>query len=237
MKNTKKKVLVGALALSLVAIVGFGSLAWYQASDSVKNKFLVASSTDPDDPEDDTFSIKVTENVPDHPDNEDDFTYPVAEPGAVLQKQPYAVNTGKYDQYVRVIVKVSDAQAWTSVLTNTAYDAVTADQMEAVTLDQMVQGFNTTGFAYDAAESGVADDTFTFVFYGNGILPAGERVRIFDTLTIPGTLTNDQANKFSAQTAEEKGFTVDVKAQAVQTENVGSNAKEAFATVGMSIND
>jgi hypothetical protein len=32
------------------------------------------------------------------------------------------------------------------------------------------------------------------------------------------------------------GFTIDVKAQAVQSENVGNSAYDAFQTVGMAIN-
>ena len=42
-------------------------------------------------------------------------------------------------------------------------------------------------------------------------------------------MTQDQAAAFGGD------FTVDVRAQAVQTENVGANAFEAFATVGMAI--
>ena len=48
MKLTKKKVFVAALAICLIAILSFGTLAWFSAGDSVKNEFYVADSTEKD---------------------------------------------------------------------------------------------------------------------------------------------------------------------------------------------
>ena len=44
MKLTKKKVLLASLAICLVAIISFGTLAWFTADDQVTNTFLVANS-------------------------------------------------------------------------------------------------------------------------------------------------------------------------------------------------
>ena len=44
MKMTKKKVFVTALAICLVAILSMGSLAWFNASDTITNKFKIADS-------------------------------------------------------------------------------------------------------------------------------------------------------------------------------------------------
>ena len=49
MRLTKKKVLLASLAVCLVAIVSFGTLAWFTADDTVVNEFYVGNSTtDPD---------------------------------------------------------------------------------------------------------------------------------------------------------------------------------------------
>ena len=100
MKNTKKKVLVGALVLSLAAMISVGSIAWYSAKDSVENKFLVATS---DQDPDKTFAVDVWEEDPKDPNHPEDkgFTYPDVMPGDTLDKKPHVENTGKYEQYIR----------------------------------------------------------------------------------------------------------------------------------------
>ena len=46
MKLNKKKVVVSALAVSLVAILSFGTIAWFSAEDTIENKFHFADSDD-----------------------------------------------------------------------------------------------------------------------------------------------------------------------------------------------
>ena len=61
MKMNKKKIVVVSLAVSLVAILSLGSLAWFNAKDEITNKFQVATD-DEGAPE---FSIDVKENATD----------------------------------------------------------------------------------------------------------------------------------------------------------------------------
>lgn len=237
MKNTKKKVLVGALVVSLAALVSVGSVAWFSASDSVQNKFMVATSDEPDDP-DKEFDVDVWEKTPDDDKDTDGTEYPDIMPGDELTKEVHVENTGKYEEYIRMIVTVSDADAWASVLGKDA---------SAIALDDIVVGLNETGFGLDENFTPVYNataKTLTYVFYGKGVLPAGENAKLFDAVKIPDNLTEDQADRFSVKDGDEQGsFTIDVKAQAVQTANLGEGntvfekAKSAFATVRMSIND
>ena len=59
MKFTKKKVLVTSLAISIIAILSFGTIAWFTAEDSVTNKFYVG---DTDTEADEVFGIDLWEN-------------------------------------------------------------------------------------------------------------------------------------------------------------------------------
>ena len=57
--NNKKKVFVVAVAVCLIAILSLSSLAWFSDADEVTNKFMVATSDDPTDP-DDIFFVDST---------------------------------------------------------------------------------------------------------------------------------------------------------------------------------
>ena len=99
MKLTKKKVFVVALVVSLIAILSLGSLAWFNASDSVENKIMITDSeTNPDD----VFSVDVYETLVDENGDPvdpvqktDSNTYDDIAPGDVLTKDPTLENTGK----------------------------------------------------------------------------------------------------------------------------------------------
>ena len=221
MKLTKKKVLVGALAVGLIATISAGSLAWFSDEDEVKNKFMIADSTD-DDPKD-IFSVDVKEDTPEGSGDDDGYDYEDILPGDELKKEPYAVNTGHYDQYVRAIVTVGDAAAWRAVL---------GDNSGVVSADKIFGGINKTDWLeFKTEETYDTDaDTMTYVFYYQKVLTKDNRTEnIFDTVIIPESMTQEQADSF------ENEFDIKVKAQAVQTENVGDNAKQAFAKVGMPI--
>lgn len=213
MKLTKNKVLVAALAVCLVAILSTGSLAWFSASKSVENKFLVADSDDTD-PED-IFSLDLYEKTPEEDEDRDGHEYGDILPGDSLVKEPHVKNTGYYDQYIRVIVTISDATAW--------INAVGLD----FDMDTVFVGFDESKWAPIEKTISGETDTVTYVLYYTEILGSEEEIVLFDHVNIPTSLTQEQAAAFGGD------FTINVKAQAVQTRNVGSNAYEAFQTVGM----
>lgn len=216
----KKKVFALALAVCLIAILSMSTLAWFTDEDSVTNDFMIAGS-DSQNP-DDVFSVDVWEEDPDTGDKDQDgFEYEDILPGDILDKTVNVENTGAYDQYVRVTVTVSQAHIWQEIF-GQIY----------VPLNMIATDLNTTDFTGWSAEYNADNDELIYVLYYNDILDYedGQDVaNLFNTVAIPGALDRYQAAEMAG------GFQISVKAEAVQTENVGINAQEAFATVGMYI--
>ena len=216
MKLNKKKVFALALAVCLLAILSVGSLAWFSASDSVKNDFLIADSQH--GTEDAIFSVDVWEKSPDSAEDTDGYEYADILPNAMLVKEPHVENTGYYDQYVRVIVTFSDVKAWKAVIGE-----------NADLLSTLCAGYDAAMWTDITTIPDQTADTLTYVLYYDGILESGKDITVFTHFHVPASMTQKQAEAFAG------GFTVDVKAQAVQTEHVGDNAFEAFQTVNMPI--
>lgn len=233
MKMTKKKVFVAALAISLVAIVSMGTLAWFSDSKEVTNNFLIAESDD--DTKEDIFSIDLWENTPDGDEDRDGQEYEDILPGSLLEKDVIVKNTGYYDQYVRVIVTISDAAAWLQALpTGMTAEEAAEYIFDGLDLDKWDHIYNNL-----SESNGVIPENLIYVLYYHDTLEEGEEINVFDNIKIPEEMDQEQAARFDNE------FTITVKAQAVQTENVvpatitaGKTAAwEAFNTVGMSIAD
>lgn len=218
MKITKKKVFVSALIICLLAIVSMSTLAWFSASDSVKNEFYVADSGDHTDDPDAIFSVAVWEKTPESDKDTDGYTYNEILPGAKLTKEAHVENTGYYSQYIRAIVTISDANAWLAAV-------------EGIDMAEVFLGFDESVWTNISMEHDTTADTLTYVLYYDGILESGKDITLFNQVKIPESLTVAQAAAFAGD------FSITVKAQAVQTENVGNNAFEAFETVKMAIAD
>lgn len=233
MKLTKKKVLVSALAVSLIAILSAGSLAWFSSKDEVTNEFMITTSDAPDDP-DKIFSIDLMEavdidgpedtNGDENPDatiaigkNPRTYQYQNLLPGDKRAKQPIVINTGVYDQYVRVKVTVSDAAAWAEILATHGLD-----------LEDVIVGHNEQVWTRNDAET-VADtqnDKLTYVYYLNDVLEPNERAVLFTHFVLPEEVTQADMAKLVDGVSS-----MHIVAEAVQTRNVGRNAIEAFDTV------
>lgn len=220
MKLSKTKVIALALAVCLIAILSIGTLAWFTDDDSVTNEFFVAGSEDQNP--DDVFSIDVWEDKtsadPDGEDKiQDGIKFDAILPGDDLYKEVNLENTGAYPQYVRAIVTVSDAHIWQQI-NGEAY----------VPLNKIATDLNTS-FQTWSIEFNADEDTLTYVLYYDAILPAEgtDVVTLFTNIAIPEAMDRYQAAEMDG------GFLVNVIAEAVQTENVGDTAPDAFATVGM----
>lgn len=233
MKKIKSKLFLAALAVSLVAIVSVGSLAWFSDSKTVTNTFMVAESTD--DTPDDVFSLDVYEIDPTTSEKvRTGLSYSDVLPGSELSKVAHVANTGYYDQYVRVIVTISDLSVWQEILGTDFNDAA---------LLACFEGFDQTKWNHITTAADATTDSIRIVMYYNDILPgsnattAGD-VTVFTGVNIPTTMEQEHAVKFDDDNAE--GFTINVIGQAVQTENVvpngttaGNEAYAAFQTVGL----
>lgn len=217
---SKRKILSLALVVIMIAILSFGSLAWFNDSDSVKNEFLVASSGDPSNP-DDIFSVDLWEPVDKDGDGDIDedekeqigLKFENILPGATYDKEPTVENTGAYDQYIRVVVTLSDAQAWMGTL-GAGYDLATifAGHDEAL--------WTRSG------DSGVKGENLVYVYYLNKVLKPTETVVLFTDVKLPTSLTQADMALLNG------GFELDIRVDAIQTENLGDGvdtAAEAFA--------
>ena len=208
MKLNKKKVLVLALAVCLIATLSIGTLAWFSAEDEIKNDFLFAT----DDEGKPDFSVDVTEEG----DPEDDgLKYEDILPGDVYDKKATVTNTGAYDQYIRVIVEISDGQAWRDALgTDYAFENCfigfdPAMWLQPIGVNNYIPGV----------------DKIVIVAYYNGILTPDQSITLFEQVKIPEELTVDQADTLAG------GFDITVKAHAIQADNVGNNVYAAFNDV------
>lgn len=203
MKLTKKKVFVTALAICLIAIISMGTLAWFSAQDEVTNKFMIADSDD--DTPDEIFSVDVWENTPDGEKDQDGYEYTDILPGDTLKKEARVENTGYYDQYVRVTVTISDAQAWIAAL---GADFNVADVFDGFVAADWNHIWNNMNGATTIPEN------FVYVMYYKNIVKPGDVINVFNNVKIPTSLTREEAVDFGGN------FDITVKAEAVQTENV-----------------
>lgn len=222
----KKKVLVVAAIVAIISILSVGTLAWFSDSQEKVNKFIVSSDQngDPD------FSVEVQESVDDAAsdvvptvitDNDGNPTglqYDGILPGDFLSKEPKAVNTGAYDEYIRITVTLvpDDAAAWAAMVP----DFKLNDYLQDVDAN----------FVFDE----VSADGLTAIYYYNKILPAGETSEdVFKGFNVPDVEMTTASGVVSLD--------LKVKADAVQTRNivnaddyasVALAAKAAFTVLG-----
>ncbi|MBR2047599.1 MAG: SipW-dependent-type signal peptide-containing protein [Oscillospiraceae bacterium] len=217
----KKKLFVTALAVCLIAILSFSTLAWFSDEENVTNEFFVV--TDDDEDADDIFSVDVFEEVDTDGDGvperveEGGAEFEDVVPGDVLDKAPYVENTGRYDQWIRLTITFKDASAW----------KIISEGADLKTLLTFADDFdaNWTADRDGHIVEDLTEDTCTYVFYLKNVLtPDADPVATFTNVKIPTNLTQDDlfATKGNA-------LTIDVHASAVQVENVpASNAEDAF---------
>lgn len=227
MRLTKKKVLLASLAVCLVAIVSFGTLAWFTADDTVVNEFYVGNSTtDPDKvfgidlwEEDDLDGDGVTEV---HGKDTADTTghkYEEILPGQALDKDPYLTNTGIHPQYVRAIVTVTEADILKK--------AMIPRYSEVSIWDDVKMFLPGTDAKWSLEHKYYTNkDTFVFVYYYTEVLEAGATTgKLFDDVVIPTELTKEQA-------AEMDNFTITIVGEAIQSEHLDPNVIAEAQTNG-----
>ncbi len=221
MKMTKKKIFAISLIVCAIAVLSMGTLAWFTDSDTTaENRFMIATSTETD-PEK-VFSIDLYEmedtdgNGVADTRNDTGITFDGQEvaPGAVLPKEVYVDNTGKYDQYARVTVTLTDIAAWMDVMgITTPEDYVKLGDIFLVDSD-----FDTKWYRNDAdTVYDTAADTLTYVYYYNGVLgadAADPAVKFINGVKIPTALERDDVIALAGE------FNLSFTAEAVQAVNM-----------------
>ena len=222
MKMNKTKVFVVALAICLVAIMSFGTLAWFTDNDASENKFFVTNS-DETDPEK-IFSVDVKEEVEGSDNDEDNYEFTHLVPNQTVEKKPYVINTGAYDQWVRATVTITD------------YNAFKAALGEDYVMETVFGRINPEWIFDSKITNETADNnagTISYVFYLNRVLSADATSDkntsvLFESVTIPKELTKED---FAAPSTLSDGFSIKVFAEAIQSDNTAGNAKAAFALI------
>ena len=224
MKMNKKKVFVIALAVCLIAILSAGTLAWFNASDDITNKFLIADSDGDGTPD---FSVEVWENENDGDDTADadgdgdnkithaGNEYANIAPGDELAKNPTVENTGDYDQWIRVFVTFDE---WSTIKAACERTQLASGSDLRAWLN-ILPGWT----AGDDAETVIANNQITYVYYLNNKLVKDDTATLFTTITIPAAFEQEDMRFVSGD------FSVTVKAEAIQAANTGETAQEAFA--------
>lgn len=161
----KKKVFVICLAVALIAILSFGTLAWFSDSDEVTNTFTVGS-------------VKIHQNEQQHDENGDleDFTQdqtllPVADPQNPAADENYVekivtvTSTGKNPAYVRTHIAVPTALV--DVLTLDISDSANWVAVSYPTQPtQIVDGVEYTIFSYTYTQALGEDQTTDVLLEG-----------------------------------------------------------------------
>ena len=222
MKNisTKKKIVVVAVALCLVAILSMGTLAWFTASDKVVNDFYFGTTEEDGD---ELFAIDVWEDNDDDGVTDKDYDglqFDHVLPNQILYKEPHLENKGQYSQFVRATVIIEEA-------------SVLASHFEGEWSDpaNMLKGINTTDWTIGPAKFVKGgEDRIEYMFYYNHVLLSGESTtEIFKQVQLPWALTVEDA------LALDEHFTVTIYGEAIQSEhleyegNAITDAERAFS--------
>ena len=228
--STKKKVLAAALIVSLIAILSFGTLAWFNATDTATNTFKIAKSDDPSNDPD--FKVEVFE-TDENGDETDGLEFTDVAPGAELDKDPTVRNTGDYGLYARLVVTLSDAATWKAAATRYSLATDANNVLEAI-----VDGINAHWVRFDNPVFDATADTLTYVYYYDAVVakaadaPNNETEPLFTKVEIPGAFEQSDMDY-----GTDGLFTVTVRADAVQSDNIldpsatvtGNEAYQAFS--------
>lgn len=249
MKFNKKKVLVASLAISLIAILSLGTLAWFSDSDSVTNNFHV---TGEDKNADDIFSIDVMEAIDADKDgvfeyeddktigfegeNLDEWLYDDITPNEELLKRVSTKNTGSYAQWVRMKVTVDEElinilEKYNLSLTDILKDKNGRLAPEWKYRETEALSFNSDGrWLHDADKDVVyneEDGIYTYTFYYENELEVGSSAILFSTVHIPAQFTQADMATLDANT-----FSMVITGEAIQAANTAGNVRDAFGVVG-----
>lgn len=213
--RSKKTIVLAAACASLLAVTAFGTLAYFTAEHEATNTFMVAT-TDPSNPDDELFGVKVTEDVPEDPGKVEEngsggYTYKEIMPGMTLTKNPKVTNSGQYSEFVRVSVTLGQASVWEAVLPDNA-------------LTDLVSTIDASKWEYVTRKEDTTADTITWVYYYKEALAKdADTGEMFSTVKIPAGLTTEQMKLL-------KSVDMTIAAEAIQSENLTTEDGTAVTT-------
>lgn len=209
MKKTRKILLMAACAVLLVCISVGATVAYLTSTDEVKNTFTVGK-----------VAIKLDEAKA-NPDGSlvanaarvKENKYKLL-PGHTYNKDPMVtVLSGSEPAYIKMTVTFSKADKLDEIFAPTGAE-----------LTSIFNGYDAANWIYKGNTEDTTAKTRTYEFWYKGTVaaPNGDVAldALFDSITVPGTITNDQLAKI-------EGMTITVKAYAIQADGF-QNATEAW---------
>lgn len=206
----KKKILALALVLIMLATISFSTLAWFTDKDEAVNDFTIGGAGQED--ADKIFSVDVKEKVDGEEGEQivEGMLFEKILPGDDLKKEAYITNTGSYEQYIRVVMTISD---WALI-----EDLVTINMADDVEDNWEIRNADIkNGVLVDYSNS-VIDENGNLVvtMYLNKKLQPGETVNIMESVEI----STEATQKDFANAAFADGFQITFDADAAQTEHI-----------------
>ena len=189
----KKKILAICLVVALLAIISYGTLAWFVSEDTVTNTFTVGS-------------VKIQQNEQQHDDDtgaledfeQDQTLLPVADPGNPTADENYVekivtvTSTGNNPAYVRTHIAVPTALV--SVLTLDLSDSANWTQ-DAGTNTCTVGDVQYTVFSYTYGKE-LAKDESTDVLLEGVYMNANVDIKNNDQGVAQFCTWNDSTNRY-----------------------------------------
>ena len=203
----KSKVLLTLMcAVALVVTSVFGTLAYLQDTDEVKNTFTVGN-----------VQIKLDEKditKTDGTRTEEGNKYHLL-PGHVYDKDPtVTVLKGSESSYIKMTVTFSNAKELDAIFAPTGAN-----------LTSIFGGYDAANWIAKGNTEDTQKNTRTYEFWYKETVAAPEGNveldALFDTITVPGTINNDQLKTIA-------GMTITVNAYAIQADGF-ANAEAAWA--------
>ncbi len=210
MKTRKKALLLTLCSVLLVAASVLGTMAYLTSTDKVTNTFTVGQ-----------VKIKLDEAKA----NADGSLVPGADrvkensykllPGHTYNKDPMVtVVKGSEDSYVKMTVTFSKADELDAIFAPTGAD-----------LTSIFNGYDSATWIYKGNTKDDAANTRTYEFWYKDTVGAPDADvaldALFDSITVPGTITNEQL-------ASIEGMTITVNGYAIQADGFDS-AEDAWA--------
>lgn len=205
----KKKVLALSLALGALALIlSAGTLAYFtDKTDTITNTFTVGRvDIDLTEPEQDNWGV-----------DENGKAKTVMMPGGEYAKTPtITVKENSQDAYVFATLKLSDTQDFVNAVlasyTGAELGAIANDPAAAVAeLSKYIGEFDANAWTIKKFDI----NTGTFTIMHNGVMKAGDSVKIFESIKMPATLKSEAFPEGSFSNG-----TIEVTAYAIQAEGI-----------------
>lgn len=205
MEKNNKRIIYICLLIIIISILSFPSMAFFTIKKTTTDSFYIASYENGKSYSNaDNFSIHLYQfdenGLLIERNNTLDYIYP----GSLIKKQAVVKNTGEIDQYVRVIITITNYKELRRILN---------EDIECI--------FETFNDEFIKKEEYEIDDSYKIVYYLDEVLNPNCSKYIYKNIVIPNFLSADDMSVLDR-------FSISLVAQAIQSNDVGDSSFQAF---------